>query len=277
MKENITKEQLVQWLNENRTHRVVDALVYGVRQSQDKEMRTAILSQSSQWNNWLKIKALGVQSHAELTAQYNTIHNNLLHWVEQLKEEYPLNIPTELLQEADEKDRLHVLNRHWWTRFNWKEHKPLVTFITALMIVTTVLISYFYVLPYVYFQKATTAWQLDKYQESLMYCDKVIDINPRSSEAYNLKASSLLYLSRFQEGIKEANTALNLDINNPYPYSTLAQIYAELGNSAKFYEFLGDAIRRKFDLVKHQNEIGFLRYSQEKDFLILLKSAPTSN
>ena len=267
MQENTTtKEQLHEWFKENRTNRIITVLGYGVKQIDDKDLATAILLQSTQWNEFKKMEAKGILNKDESWAKRNQFHANLLHWINQLPDEVSFNTPKELLEKADDEDRL--INKSGG--IDWKKHKRSIAIVLSIVAIAVTLMSYFYILPRFYLDKATTFWSTDNFDKSIEYCNKAIEISPSWWKPYNLKACNFIYLNKMDEATIEANKALNLDINNAFPYTTLAQIFALKGDDEKFYYYLEKALILKFDAEIHKNEIGFLQHKNENRFLTLL-------
>ncbi len=105
----ITTKQLRQALAESRLHRVLAVLMDWAAKNGEKDVSNALLIQSGQLSEWEKIKAAGTLSRDELLAQRNRLASSLAYFVDQIPNEGPLSIASDLIEKADEKDRNLVL------------------------------------------------------------------------------------------------------------------------------------------------------------------------
>ena len=79
-----------------------------------------------------------------------------------------------------------------------------------------------------YYKIATSLAEHGKHDEAISYFTKVIDINPKSIYAYQLRGASYYETGRFKEAISDFNKSLELNPNSPVDYYTRALAWLQL-------------------------------------------------
>lgn len=110
----------------------------------------------------------------------------------------------------------------------------------------------------------------DQVAKAIETFDEAIDSNEELERAYYNKSNALRLTKDYKEAEKYAKLAVSLDTDSEYGYCTLAQIYAEQGDSDKFYANLIEALKRNYPIWRHLDDRAFTRYKKEKKFMDLL-------
>ena len=71
----------------------------------------------------------------------------------------------------------------------------------------------------VYVNKAYALTGLQKFEESLEYSNKAIELNPQDCKGYVNKSSALIKLSKYDEAIECCNTAIESNIEDYLLYN----------------------------------------------------------
>ncbi|MEL7123158.1 MAG: hypothetical protein AAFO07_27160, partial [Bacteroidota bacterium] len=88
--------------------------------------------------------------------------------------------------------------------------------------------------------------------------------------SYNLLAMCDYQQERYDSAIHHAQLAVKFYPRNPFPYSTLAEIYAITENRDSFYINLELAVERGFALATYANQPPYDKYSKEERFQNLI-------
>ncbi len=100
--------------------------------------------------------------------------------------------------------------------------------------------------------------------------EKSIELSPNAL-AYNNRAYYYKTQGQWEQALADALLALEIDPDLPIVYATLAEIYADVGNVDKFYQYLELALEHYYDdIVDARSEPSFQPYADEPRFLSLL-------
>ena len=72
---------------------------------------------------------------------------------------------------------------------------------------------------------------LGRYEETLEYCEKALEIDPNYSMAWNNKGYDLHKLGKSEEGLKDVEKALELDSTNKAALESKQEILTALGKT----------------------------------------------
>ncbi|MGL2994612.1 KGGVGR-motif variant AAA ATPase [Flavobacterium sp. TSSA_36] len=114
------------------------------------------------------------------------------------------------------------------------------------------------------------------YKKALSYYLKVIEYFPDYDNGYNAVGNSYRLLKEFEKAFEYVYKCLELNPKNEFASTTLAEIYAELGNENEFYKnlqlsFIFGMNSENFDRIVHEEEV-YKKYFKEERFLNLLKT-----
>jgi MinD-like ATPase involved in chromosome partitioning or flagellar assembly/Flp pilus assembly protein TadD len=114
------------------------------------------------------------------------------------------------------------------------------------------------------------------YKKALSYYLKVIEYFPDYDNGYNAVGNSYRLLKEFEKAFEYVYKCLELNPKNEFASTTLAEIYAELGNENEFYKnlqlsFIFGMNSITFDRIVHEEEV-YKKYFKEERFLNLLKT-----
>lgn len=92
-----------------------------------------------------------------------------------------------------------------------------------------------------YFNSAMQAHGANQYEEAIANYDKVIELNPQDSEAYERRAMAKIQLKRDQEAIDDYNKMIELD-PCAYSYDKLGKALLRLGRPQQAFTFFDKMI-----------------------------------
>ena len=106
--------------------------------------------------------------------------------------------------------------------------------------------------------------------------DQALAIAPHAL-AYNNRAYLYRQRGDYDAALADAGQALALDPHSGLAHATLAEIYADLGDRAKLYEYLAQALETFYDdVVAVMTEPAFEPYLHDEEFQALLSKASAS-
>ena len=127
--------------------------------------------------------------------------------------------------------------------------------------------------PDFWYAKAITFREKNNFKASIDYCTKLLERDSRNMDAFILRSECYFLNNQNKESFDDAKSAMSLNPANPYPYSTIAQVYSILQDeeSEDFYYFMNEAIKRGFKLECYLLEKGITERKNEERFQDLLK------
>lgn len=116
------------------------------------------------------------------------------------------------------------------------------------------------------------------YATAEIYLERLVEVLSNGKFEPMLLPTELNYLAiceyqqkKYQEALEHVQLAIKLDTTSPYPYSTLAEIYALQGDKNQFYLTLEKAIDCGFPLSQFLNENPYNLFTHEPRFKKLLE------
>jgi tetratricopeptide (TPR) repeat protein len=126
-----------------------------------------------------------------------------------------------------------------------------------------------------------------KFDEAIQQCDTILQSESCYWEAFNLKAECQMHkslmkpdnLPDLEKAIAYARQAItcNPADNDGLIYSTLAQIYGEMGSDANFYKYLDSTLTRHIEVWEYLNQPGFNKYRDKPQFKKVIAFAKEHN
>jgi len=104
--------------------------------------------------------------------------------------------------------------------------------------------------PYAYNNRGVvraTRGEFDLAKDDLLHA---IAVDPKEAASYNSMADLLRITKKLDEAENYAKKAIEINPRLSYSYGTLAEIYSDLNDDEKFYEFLDAALKRKYPLLQ---------------------------
>lgn len=84
--------------------------------------------------------------------------------------------------------------------------------------------------------------------------------------AYNVLAMSEYQVAAFDSALVHVQKAIDIDPQAAFPYTTLAETYAFMGDHEKFYEAVTLAVNRGFNFEPYLDQAPYSRYKEEPKF-----------
>lgn len=112
-------------------------------------------------------------------------------------------------------------------------------------------------------------YTMKNYQKAYEDLSVIIDINPKAlfiSTIYNNRACNLRYLGKAEKAMQDVKMAIQIDPNNVYAYTTLGELYADMGDKEKFFEYIKKAEDLDKEIIKNLDEY----YTEEEPKLKIL-------
>jgi tetratricopeptide (TPR) repeat protein len=110
----------------------------------------------------------------------------------------------------------------------------------------------------------------NQFDEAIKRCDSITQIDPCYWRALNLKAECLMLkslnksdnLPDLEDAVIFARKAISCHPvdHQGFIYSTLAQIYGEMGNDTPFYKYLDSTLSRRIPVWEYLDQPGFNKY-----------------
>jgi tetratricopeptide (TPR) repeat protein len=108
-------------------------------------------------------------------------------------------------------------------------------------------------------------------KDAIKLYDEAIDKKEALLEAFLNKGNALRLLKEYDLAVEYSFKALKIDSDHEYIYATLAEIFAEKGDSDNFYVYLVEALKRNYPIWRHLDDRAFKNYKKEEQFIRLLK------
>ena len=113
--------------------------------------------------------------------------------------------------------------------------------------------------------------------KSIEYATKAIGYQPDNADAYNLRAECYLLKDVLDAAFIDARRSIQIDSNNCYTYSTLAQIEALRKNDKGFFENIEKSLQHGCEMWKYTKEKGIVLYADNQDFINMLMAYKSLN
>lgn len=110
----------------------------------------------------------------------------------------------------------------------------------------------------------------NRIKEAIELYDEAINKKEDVLEALLNKSNALRLLNEYELAIEYSLEALDISTEHEYIYATLAEIYAEKGDSDKFYFYLLEAVKRNYPIWRHLDDRAFRNYKNENQFKNIL-------
>lgn len=124
-----------------------------------------------------------------------------------------------------------------------------------------------------YIGLASVSASQDDNEKAIEYYTLAIQENKNSEYAYNNRANAYRRLGKYDLALTDVYKAIEIDPDSPYPYTTLAEINAALGNTNEFYLYLEIALSKDAAILNSliQTDKIYTRSIKEERFIKLLE------
>jgi len=116
-----------------------------------------------------------------------------------------------------------------------------------------------------YFKRSLEALILSDYNNTILYCNQVIRLDPNSAVTYVIRARAYYEISDYDKAIADSNQALRLDRNNAAAYTIRGNAYAQNGDYTRAISSWQAALRvnPEIDEARHNIELAQQQRGQQ--------------
>lgn len=100
-------------------------------------------------------------------------------------------------------------------------------------------------------------YSMKEYEKAYKDLSKIIELNPKViyiGTVYNNRACNLRYMGESERAMIDIKMALEIDPENAYVYTTIAELYADMGDKEKFFEYIKKAESLDSEIVNNLYE-----------------------